>query len=73
MKVFEQFFVAAFPSGQHLQHGLLLAFSLLGALLVLTPFVASGQKREGRVDRVVLVGMIVVIYMLALTTLGYLS
>jgi cytochrome b6 len=51
----------------------ILAFSLLGALLVLTPFVASGQKRAGRVDRVVLVGMIVVIYMLALTTLGYLS
>ena len=51
----------------------ILAFSLLGALLVLTPFVASGQKREGRVDRVVLVGIIVVIYIIVLTTLGYLS
>jgi len=40
---------------------------------VLTPFVATGQRREGRVDRLALFGVIVVIYMLVLTTLGYLS
>jgi uncharacterized membrane protein len=51
----------------------IIGFSLLGLLLVLTPFVASGHKREGRVDRVVLFGAIVVIYMIVLTTLGYSS
>jgi cytochrome b6 len=51
----------------------ILGFSLLGLLLVLTPFVATGQRREGRVDRLALFGVIVVIYMLVLTTLGYLS
>ena len=51
----------------------ILAFSILGALLVVTPFVATGTKREGRVDRVVIVGAIVVTYMIVLTAVGYLS
>ena len=51
----------------------ILGFSLLGALLIVMPFVASGQRRAGRADRLMLVGGIVVIYMIVLTTLGYLS
>ena len=51
----------------------ILGFSLLGALLVLTPFVAAGPKRQGRVDRLVIVGAIVVTYMIVLTAVGYLS
>ena len=49
----------------------ILAFGLLGALLVFVPFVARGRKRAGGFDWLAVSGTAALIYILALTALGY--
>jgi cytochrome b6 len=49
----------------------ILAFGLLGALLVFVPFIARGGKRAGGFDWLAVSGVAALIYILALTALGY--
>jgi len=51
----------------------ILAFALLGALLVMIPFVSREKKREGGMNWLAVSGGAAILYIVTLTALGYLS
>ncbi len=51
----------------------ILAFAVLGMLLVLIPFITAERKREGGLNWLAICGGAVVLYIAILTALGYLS
>ena len=48
-------------------------FGLLGALLVVTPFVSRADRAPGRPNLLPIIGVVVLIYILALSALAYLT
>jgi quinol-cytochrome oxidoreductase complex cytochrome b subunit len=48
-------------------------FGILGALLVVTPFVSRAERSPGRPNLLPIVGVVVLIYILALSALAYLT
>ena len=49
----------------------IMSFGLLGFLLVLTPFLASSEERRRKLDLVRIIGVLVLIYIIALSALAY--